>query len=326
MQYLDTAIRRIMDSYDEDRAIARAKRDERVETVNKNFPQIGKIEEEINLLGIENLQNILKNPKDGEKINEEFKKKAEELNEKKRKILAENGIDEDYAEIKYKCEKCFDTGFCDTEKCVCFKQKLINMRYDLSNMKEMLHDFSEFSMEYYSDKPIESLNMTEKENMKIILEKAESFCEREDGKSLFFYGGCGFGKTFLSSCIAKRMMDNGKSVIYTSAVNLFSQYEDYKFGKTESESFLNMRDMIREADLLIIDDLGTEVSSQLALQFFNEILSERITLKKRIVISTNLNMKGIAERYSDRVASRIYEMFEILHFVGRDIRIQKLLK
>ncbi len=326
MQYMDAAIRKIMNDYDEARTIARAKREERVEMVHKDFPEIKKIEDEINRLGIENFGNIVKNPEKAADFNAEFKKKAAELTEKKEKILADNNIPKDYDEVKYTCEKCLDTGFCDTEKCVCFKQKLINMRYDLSNMKEMLHDFSEFSFDYYSVKMIENLNMTEKENMKIIFEKAVDFCEKEDAKSLFFYGGCGFGKTFLSSCIAKRMMDHGKSVIYTSATNLFSQYEDYKFGKVDSESFLNMRDMIKDADLLIIDDLGTEVSSQLSLQFLNEIISERITLKKKMLISTNMNMKGISAKYSDRIASRIYEMFEILHFVGTDIRIQKLIK
>lgn len=326
MQYQDAAIRKILNDYDEARTIARAKREERVEKVHKDFPEIKKIEEEINRLGLENFGKIIKNPEKSEEYNAEFKEKSATLQAKKEKILEENNIPKDYDEVKYNCEKCLDTGFCDTEKCVCFKQKLIDMRYDLSNMKEMLHDFSEFSFDYYSDKMIENLNMTEKENMRIIFDKAVDFCENENAKNLFFYGGCGFGKTFLSSCIAKRIMDNGKNVIYASATNLFSQYEDYKFGKTESESFLNMRDMMRDADLLIIDDLGCEVPSQLSVQFLNEVISERITLKKKMVISTNMNMKGIMTRYSDRIASRIYEAFEILHFVGEDIRIQKLRK
>lgn len=326
MQYIDAAIRKIMNEYDEARTAARARREAMVEKVHNEFPEIKEIEQEINRLGIENFGNIIKNPEKSSEYNAEFEKKLKELNDKKEKILEENNIPKDYDEVKYKCEKCLDTGYADTEKCVCFKQKIINMRYDMSNMKELLHDFSEFSMDYYGDKRIEQLGMTEKENMRIIYNKALDFCENDKAKSLFFYGGCGFGKTFLSSCIAKRMMDNGKSVIYTSASSLFSEYEDYKFGKTDSESFLNTRELIKDADLIIIDDLGTEVSSQLSLQFLNEIISERIALKKRMIISTNMNMKGIAAKYSDRIASRIYEIFEILHFVGKDIRIQKLLK
>ncbi len=326
MQYHDAAIRRIMGEYDEQRTIARAKRDEIVEKVHNDFPELIKIENEINKMGIENFGKILKNPEKAQEINEEFAKNIKALNEKKAEILKKNNIPKDYDEVKYTCEKCLDTGFEDTKKCSCFVQKLINLRYDLSNMKEMLHDFSEFSFDYYSDKPVENLGITERENIDIIYKKAIDFCDKEEVKNLFFYGGCGFGKTFLSSCIAKKMMDSGKTVIYTSASGLFSDYEDYKFGKKENDDFEMMRELIRDCDLLILDDLGCEVISSLSCQLLNEILNERIITKKKMIISTNMNMKGIAQKYSDRIASRIYEAFEILHFAGTDIRVQKLLK
>ncbi len=326
MQYHDAAIRRIMNEYDELRTVARAKRDELVEKVHNDFPEIKKIESDINRLGIENFGKIIKNPEKAQEINAEFENNLKALNEKKAEILKNNNIPKDYDEVKYSCEKCFDTGYEDTKKCSCFTQKLINLRYDLSNMKEMLHDFSEFSFDYYSNKKVENLGITERENIEIIYKKAIDFCENEDAKNLFFYGGCGFGKTFLSSCIAKKMMDNGKTVIYTSASGLFSDYEDYKFGKKENDDFEVMRDLMRDSDLLILDDLGCEVISSLSCQLLNEIINERIITKKKMIISTNMNMKGIAQKYSDRIASRIYEAFEILHFVGTDIRVQKLLK
>ena len=326
MQYHDAAIRRIMNEYDEKRTVARAKRDEMVEKVHNDFPEIKKIESEINRLGIENFGRIIKNPEKAQEINEEFEKNLVSLNEKKAEILKNNNIPLDYDEVKYSCEKCLDTGYEDTKKCSCFTQKLINLRYDLSNMKEMLHDFSEFYFDYYSNQKVENLGITERENIEIIYKKAIDFCENEDGKNLFFYGGCGFGKTFLSSCIAKKMMDNGKTVIYTSASGLFSDYEDYKFGKKENDDFEIMRDLMRDSDLLILDDLGCEVISSLSCQLLNDIINERILTKKKMIISTNMNMKGVAQKYSDRIASRIYEAFEILHFVGTDIRVQKLLK
>lgn len=325
MQSHDAAIRKIMFEYEEARSNARKDRDLRVEKVHSEFPEIKNIEEEINRLGLENFGRILKNPEMSEEYNKEFKEKLEELEEQKKKIIKEKGIDEEYSEIKYTCEKCLDTGFIDTKKCSCFTQKLINMRYDLSNMKGMLHDFSEFSFDYYTDKMVESLGMTEKENMQGIYDIAVDFCKNENARNLFFYGGCGFGKTFLSSCVAKKMMDNGKTVIYTSAIGLFSDYEDYKFGKKENDDFETKREVIKEADLLIIDDLGCEVTTAYAIQLLNEIMNERVLSKKKMIISTNMNMKGIASRYTDRVASRIYECFDILHFVGTDIRVQKLL-
>lgn len=325
MDFLDTALKKIMYEYDEDRTVARANREALVSKVHDEFPEIKKIEDEINRLGIENFGNIIKNPEKSKEFNDEFEKKLAELNKKKEEILSQNKIPLDYDEVKYKCEKCLDTGYEDTKKCSCFIQKIINLRYDLSNMKEMLHDFSEFSFAYYSDKYDESIKMTEKENIKIIYDKALDFCEKEDTKNMLYYGGCGLGKTFLCSCIAKKMMDSGKSVIYTSSTGLFSEYEDYKFGKCDAAVFSEKMDMIKEADLLIIDDLGTEVQSSFSVQLLNEIINDRLLMGKRIIISTNLTMKGIVEKYTDRVASRIYEGFEILHFVGTDIRVQKLM-
>ncbi len=325
MDFLDSALKKIMYEYDEDRTLARVNREAKVLEVHKKFPEIKEIEDEINRLGIENFGNIIKNPEKSKEFNEEFEKKLAELNQKKKEILLKNNIPLDYDEIKYKCEKCLDTGYEDTKKCSCFIQKIINLRYDLSNMKEMLHDFSEFSFDYYSDKLDESIKMTEKENIKIIYNKALDFCENENSKNMLYYGSCGLGKTFLCSCIAKKVMDSGKSVIYTSATSLFSEYEDFKFGKKDANVFAEKMDMIKEADLLIIDDLGTEVQSSFSVQLLNEIINERIALGKKIIISTNLTMKGILEKYTDRVASRIYESFEILHFVGNDIRVQKLM-
>lgn len=326
MQHYESLVRKIMNEYDEARTYAHHSLEERINKVHTDFPKLKEIEDEINRLGIENFGKIIKNPDRAKEFNEEFDLNVKNLKNKKAELLKEYCVDADYDQIKYTCEKCFDTGYCDTEKCSCFVQKLINVRYDLSNMKDILHDFSEFSFDYYSDEIVEGLGITEKENIKEIYNKAVDFCENDKAKNLFFYGGCGFGKTFLSSCIAKKMMDNGKTVIYTSASGLFSAYEDYKFGKKENDDFPVMREIMRDSDLLIIDDLGCEVISALSCQLLNEILNERVMMKKKIIISTNMNMKGITSKYTDRVASRIYEAFDILHFAGRDIRIQKLIK
>ncbi len=324
MEYMDLALRKIMNQYDEDRTRARAEREERVKRVHTEFPEVLKIEEEINRLGMENFGRILQNPQMSEKLNAEFEKKLSELKEKKKKFLEEKGIPADYDEVKYKCEKCLDTGYEDTKKCSCFIQKMIELRYNMSDMRDILHEFSEFSFDYYSDSFNKDLGMTELENIKEIYKKAQEFCQKDDAKNMLFYGGCGLGKTFLSSCVAKKMMDSGKSVIYTSASSLFSDYEDYKFGKKDSAEFASKMEMIKTSDLLIIDDLGTEVLSSYSVQLLNEIINERCALSKKIIISTNLNMKGIVSKYTERIASRIYESFEIFRFEGKDIRVEML--
>jgi len=316
-------LKKIFADYDEERMKSRMARDRRVEEINAKFPELSKIEQEITVLGMKNFKNILDNPEKSEEYNKDFEKKLADLKKKRQKFLADNSIPEDFDEVKYKCEKCLDTGFIDNEKCPCLVQKIIDMHYEMSNMKSLLHDFSEFSFDYYGDKYIENLGMTEKENMQDIYKKAVAFCDDGDSKNMLFYGGCGFGKTFLSSCIAKRMLDSGKSVIYESATSLFSDYEDYKFGRKEG-TFEEIYDLITNADLLIIDDLGTEVLNPVSVQFFFDIINKRTALSKKMIISTNLTPDGILKRYTDRLYSRLLESFEILHFMASDIRIQKL--
>lgn len=324
MQYVDEELTKIMNEYDEDRAAARIKREKLVKSVHEKFPEIKAIEQEINRLGAENFGNILKNPEKSDEYNKNFEKNLLKLREKKNKILETNGIPKDYDEVKYKCEKCLDTGYVDREKCYCFKQKLIKMRYDMSNMGTNLHDFSEFSFDYYSDEIIPGLNVSEKENMEYIYQKALEFCEEDDVKNLFLYGGCGLGKTFLSSCIAKKMMDNGKTVIYITASGIFSDYEDFKFGKKNVNEFNKLREILYNADLLIIDDLGTEVSNPLSMQFFLDLVERRNTANKKMIINTNYHLDGLKKKYSDRLISRLYEKFRIMKFFGEDIRKQML--
>lgn len=324
MQYIDEELTKIMNEYDEDRAIARIKREKKIKEVHEKLPEVGKIEEEINRLGIENFGNILKNPQKSAEYNAEFEKKVNELKNKKENLLENKGIPKDYDEIKYKCEKCFDTGYIDREKCSCFKQKLIKMRYNMSNMGSNLHDFEEFSLDYYSDKIIPGLEISEKENMKYIYKKACEFAEKDGEKSLFLYGGCGLGKTFLSSCVAKKMMDDGKTVIYSTATGIFSEYEDYKFGKKDAYEFKKLSEMLYNADLLIIDDLGVEVSNPMSRQFFFDLTENRISNNKKMIINTNLSLDGLEKRYTERFTSRLYEYFRIMKFFGEDIRKIKL--
>lgn len=323
MGYIDTALTKIMNEYEEDRTIAHYNKEKRIKEINEKYPEIKEIDDEINRLGLQNFGNIIYNLQNSTKFNEEFEEKLRLLKEKKKKILLENNIPEDYDEVKYKCEKCLDTGYEDTKKCSCFIQKLIKVRYKLSNMEGILKDFEEFSFDYYSDKKTGN-DMSERDNIKDIYNKAVAFSESKEGKSMLFYGNCGTGKTFLSSCVAKRMMDLGYSVIYMTATGLIEKYESYKYGKGNEELDKEIIDMISETDLLIIDDLGIEVMNQVTMQFLFELLNKRILSKKKMIISTNLSMNDIVKRYTARIGSRIYESFEILQFKGRDVRIQQL--
>ena len=321
----ERVINKIMDEYEELRMNAANDRKRRIEEVNKNFPRIGEIDKEIFRRGLDNTNNILKNPEKKDEFNADFKENLERLNAEKKKIMQENNISDDYDKYKYVCENCHDTGYDDNgKKCQCFKQKLINEAYSMSNMAEIIktQNFDTFSIDYYSRQPYEN-GISPYENMTKIYNNCKRFCENfeNETKGLVFYGTTGLGKTFLSSAIAKDIMDRGKTVVYVRATKLFTIYEDYKFGRNTDRSVI---ENIYNADLLIIDDLGTEPFNKNNISFLFDIVNERIAKNKKIIINTNLQINEITKMYSMRFTSRLYEYFMLYKFYGEDIRIQKL--
>lgn len=325
MGYDKEIVKKVLAEYEIKRTRAENKRDKYVASVFERFPRLEKIKTEINVLGLENMKKIMENPEQGEKLNDEFVKKIDLLRKEKNEILKENNIPEDFEIPHYECKKCNDTGYDGNEKCECFKNQLIRAAYEKSNLGNMIknHSFDSFSLDYYSMRKKSGEGMSERENMKDILEECRLFCRDFDKeeKNLLFIGKPGLGKTFLSNCIAKEILDKGKTVIYIRATSLFSSYEDYRFGrKTDGfdyEKFYN-------ADLLIIDDLGTENITKSGVSFLFDLLNERIDRNKKIIINSNFTMSEISRTYSARVTSRFYEHFRILHFTGEDVRIQKL--
>lgn len=321
----EAVINKIMDEYEKLRTIAANERKKRIDEVNEKIPRIKEIDEEIFKRGLDNTNNILKNPQGADEYNKDFKENLVRLNNEKSKIINENNIPSDYNEYKYSCENCHDTGY-DNEgrRCQCFKQKLINESYSMSNMAEIIkkQNFDTFSFNYYSKMPYEN-EISPYENMVKIYVKCKRFCENfeNETKGLVFYGPTGLGKTFLSGAVAKEIMDSGKTVVYVRATKMFSLYEDYKFGRNTDKSII---DNMYNCDLLIIDDLGTEPVNKNNMSFLFDIVNERTAEGKKIIINTNLQISEITKIYSMRFTSRLYEYFMIYKFYGEDIRIQKL--
>ena len=317
--------KKIMDEYENIRLQKADERRARVEKIYTNFPEIKDIDKEIYQSGAKNVKNIINSPEKSDELNREYKNKLEALRNKRKKIIEENGIDPEFDAVKYTCEKCSDTGFLPSGKhCICFNNRLINYRYKRSNLSEILkrENFDTFSFDYYS-KESDGKKPSPYENMKTIYSRAKRFSESFDSeeKGLVFYGAAGLGKTFLSSCIAKALMDSGKTVVYLNAPRLFMLYEDYRFNRLEDDSVI---DDIYSADLLIIDDLGTEAQTKNNISFLFDLLSERLANNKKMLISTNYNMNELTHMYSSRFTSRIYESFIIYGFYGNDIRIEQL--
>lgn len=315
----------IVNEYEKQRSYNKNERDNRVEQIYLKFPEIKEIDDQINKTGRDTLRDILSNP-DKKNLKEEMKIKFEELNKRKKDLIKKYNIPQDYDSIKYKCPLCEDTGHIEGKgRCNCFKQKVINILYEQSNMSELMkkQNFETFDFSYFSKKKIAGYKLSPYENISVI----KSFCEdyaynfEKAEKNLLFSGDTGVGKTFMSSCIGKAIIEQGKTVIYIRASKLFKLFEDERFGRIAN----GMNDLYN-CDLLIIDDLGTEAFSKNNNSYLLELINERIINNRKIIINTNLGFSNIEEMYSKRLSSRILEDFNVMYFYGEDIRKIKLFK
>lgn len=234
----------------------------------------------------------------------------------------------DYFEPAYTCRDCKDTGFINGKRCHCFKQAAIDLVYTQSNLKDILirENFSTFSYDYYSDEDINpATGLSSLATVKNAVAKCHDFIDHfhEPGtfSNLYFYGDTGIGKTFLSNCVAKELLDAGYSVIYFTAFQLFDILSKGVFDKDENAIAAHQN--IFTCDLLIIDDLGTELSNSFTTSQLFLCLNERILRRKSTIISTNLGMNQLADIYSERVLSRISSNYTIIKLFGSDIRILK---
>ena len=255
-----------------------------------------------------------------------FRKKMQEASSRRRELLAEHHFPADVLEPRYQCPDCRDTGYIGSRKCHCFRKAVIDLLYTQSGLKTVLEEenFSHFQFDYYPDQDLNPVTqMSSRENMHRIVGQVRLFLQTfdENCTNLFFFGGTGLGKTFLSHCIAKELLDTAHSVVYFSAYDLFEQMARTAFGK-ETDAPLS-DELLYESDLLILDDLGTELTNAFVSSRLFLLLNERILRKKSIIISTNLSLQAFSDMYSERVFSRITSHFELLGFYGNDIRLQK---
>lgn len=243
----------------------------------------------------------------------------EDLKSMKKSLLVGAGLPEDYLEPVYDCPDCKDTGYINREKCHCLKQQIIEILYEQSNLSTFLEDnnFSKLTYDYHSGEGLEAF----KRAVTISKEFVEKF--DEEHKNILFYGSVGTGKSFLSGCIAKEVLDNGHSVIYFSAVSLFDTLARETFENKSKEDLYNFYEYIYNCDLLIVDDLGTEVSNSFVSNQLFSCINERNLRKKSTIISTNLSLEQIRDRYSERVFSRIISTYTACKLSGADVRIVK---
>lgn len=299
--------------------------DERIAKAYAKIPRLAEIDREIASLSMKKARLLL-----GESEGQDFDlaETIQQLSEERQVLLLSHGFPSDYLKMQYTCPLCHDTGYVENEKCICFKKAISEHLYTQSNIRELLNttSFKNFSLDYYSnDLTNEATGMTARKTAAKALQQTQDFVRDFDHtfQNLFLYGDTGVGKTFLSCCVAKELLDTTHSVIYYSAFDLFDALAEKTFSNSEESQGKN--DYILDCDLLIIDDLGTELTNRFVASQFFLCINERILRKKSTIISTNLSLGNFMERYSERVFSRVSSNYTMIKLIGNDIRIQKKL-
>ncbi|MCI7809447.1 ATP-binding protein [bacterium] len=259
---------------------------------------------------------------DGRELMEKVREENLALQRERARLAAEN-FEEGYLDDSPICASCGGSGYVGSTMCECLRELCRQeQKKEISILAGGKETFSQFRLDYYPDR----IDPKYGASPRTIMERNFQNCRRyaatfaPSSGSLLFVGGTGLGKTFLSACIARTVADRGYSVVYETASHLFGKLEKARF--SPSEESRREADKFSDCDLLILDDLGTEMPGQFVTAALYNLLNDRILDNKPMVVSTNLNVDEMARRYSAQIASRLHS-FQRLTFVGEDIRALK---
>lgn len=292
---------------------------ERTKDLCGKIPELKKVCDILSDTGPRVYAAALEGKEEFDKKFEDIKRENDALLQRKREILTENGYPADYLEVKYSCPLCRDEGNVNGRMCECMKKELVIAGYSSAGIAGLCGrmNFDTFDLSYYEG--------AERKNMEIVLQKCREYAEnfRDTGSgSLLFFGGTGLGKTHLSVAMAKRVIEGGHTCVYTTADDLFSDFRKYRFDNSDDAE----TDKYSECELLIIDDLGTELNGRDIVPFLYNLLNQRLNAGRSTLISTNLSNNRLLETYDERIVSRLFGEFLTFRFTGKDIRMQKLKK
>lgn len=319
--------KQLMKDYEANRIKASHLYEKRLAEIYEKEPRIEQIDNELSGVGLAITKLALGGASDKKAQLQLLKQKSDELAAEKKELIKKTGFKTSYLTHIYRCNICKDTGFVENERCKCLKQRLVEKYYEMSNLNKVLknENFDAFDLSYYSDETDPKSGISPKANIEKNWTTCLKFVKNFDTKfqNLLFYGTTGLGKTFLCNCIAKELLDNGKTVIYVTAPHLFKMVEEFRFNRSEEDDPGQYMEMIMTVDLLIIDDLGTEFSTSVTKSELFNFINTRLLNRKHTIISTNLMPSHFEEQYSDRITSRLFGEYTLLRFIGKDIRLQK---
>ena len=315
MSYSREIVEAVFSEFDKKRKKSEDLQKKHLQEVYATLPEVKAIDKELETTGLQIFAASLQGKEGlGERV-AVIKAKNKELREKRVALLMANGFEPDYTEQKYECEKCQDEGYINEKMCSCLRSALITKQLESSGVGNLIsgQSFENFSLEMYPDDV--------REQMACLFEDLRAYATAfdKDSANILFVGGTGLGKTHLSTAIAKTVIEKGYNVIYETAMNIFSDFESDRFrDRFAGEEPISGKYM--ECDLLIIDDLGTEVITNFTVSCLYNLINTRLNKKLPIILSTNLNSQEIRKVYNDRITSRLFGDFEIKAFKGSDIR------
>lgn len=313
---------------------SRKEREEAQEALRRRLyaevPELSDIDRELKGTILDIITASLRKGSDPSPALQVIRDKNMELQTRQAQLLQQAGCAPDALDDVPDCEKCGDSGWVGTEMCDCLKELCAQEQVkELSKLLDLgEQSFDSFSLEWYSPLPWPGESLSPRENMEFIRDFCNNYAQRF-GKflfpNLFLTGDPGLGKTFLSACMARTVAEKGFSVVYDTAVSLFAKFEEQKFSRdvqegkdaqSETRRYLN-------CDLLILDDLGSELTTPFVQSALYTLINTRLTGNRATVISSNLSMDGIRARYNGQTASRLEGEYRALRFYGEDIRLQR---
>jgi len=295
----------------------------RRDELHEKYPDLKQIDDALAETGMRVFAESLRGKQGLEERIAAIKNENLELQAIRREWLVYHGYPENYTDPQYECELCNDTGSIGTVMCECMKRALTLAGYESSGIGNLMktQSFETFDLSYYLDNPEQYEYMS----------RVIDYCKRyagdfteENRQNLLFLGSTGRGKTHISTSIAKIVIERGFDVVYDTAQNIFADFENERFHRSDNIDRPTSRYF--DCDLLIIDDLGTELTNQFTVTSLYNIMNTRINYDRSIIINTNLPISELRKRYSDRIISRLFGEFKPFEFNGADIRQLRLLK
>lgn len=312
--------KKITSIYEQIRLIEKRKLKQRKDEITQLYPSIIELDNIIKKMCLNLSMSILKGTTPEQVSN--IKDEITDLRAKKYEMLVSNGYPIDYLSVHYQCNKCKDEGFIGSDKCSCYKEKLVKLYYESSEIQDSIRNsnFNSFNLNVFANSKANENEPIPRRNMENILEYIQGeYIANFDNidTNLLFTGNSGTGKTFLSWCIAKELLDRGHLVVYKTSDDLIRDLREIRF-----ENNHQLEELLVNCDLLIIDDLGAEQTTDFAITELFTLLNKKLLKHKKMLISTNYRRIDIAKIYTDRIYSRLLGNFKFIGFCGDDIRIK----